>query len=108
MPASVTTVWLPPPYARYQIEVQVAVDDCDDIALVDADCGKGAVDRDDVRVIQVVDESAPDPDAGVEEDDAIGVTDDVSEHRATALGEPWMPCRKNHFSEEHPLDPSIG
>jgi hypothetical protein len=89
------------------IEVQVAVDNCHDVALVNADRRKGEVDRDDVRLIHVVDEAVPDADSRVEQDHTVGVTDDVPENWATALGEPWMPCRKHHFSEEHPLDPSI-
>jgi hypothetical protein len=87
------------------VEMQMTVHDCNNIAFVDPVLRERFPDRDDTRVVEIVDEAASGPDARVEEDDAIGVTNRVTEHLTTPVSESRMPVRKGDLSEQQPLDP---
>ena len=84
------------------IEVQVAVEHCNNVAFVDVDPFERGHDRNDVRAVQVVDEGVPRSDSSVEQDHAVRMTDDVTEDGTPAFTHPRMPIREAHLAERKP------
>jgi hypothetical protein len=87
------------------VEVQMTIHDGDNVAFVDPVSRECFRDGDDARLVKIFDEAASGPDARVEEDDAIGVPNRVTEDLTTAVSESWMPVRKGELGEQQPLDP---
>lgn len=81
------------------IEMKMTVDYRDDVALVDTEALQRDRYRNDVGLVQLVDEAVTGSDAGVEEDHAIRMTDDVAEHGTTSLAVSRVPNRERHRAE---------
>jgi len=75
------------------VKVQVTVHHRDNVTFIDPVLRQRFGDRDNTRVVELVDEAASDANARVEEDDSIGVANRVTEDLATPVSETRMPVR---------------
>lgn len=86
------------------IEVQVAVHDRHDVALVDTGGRQGIAHRDDRGLEPLVDERVVAGDTGVEQDHAVALFDRDAPNRACAGGRSWVPSGRPNLPEIEHVD----